>query len=128
MRKRSVTCAAPSRFIARRPESIRTSQLRTCFIWRRRWRNRVIWKAPRPNMKKRLLALKERQIGGDREQTAVTQAHLAAIYMRAGTNLRGTRIVDSRRSAFCERKKGDERLEFALETMACDRRTTTIGQ
>jgi tetratricopeptide (TPR) repeat protein len=32
----------------------------------------------------RVLAVKERQIGGDLMQTAETQAHLAAIYMRAG--------------------------------------------
>jgi tetratricopeptide (TPR) repeat protein len=66
----------------------------------------------------RVLALKERQIGGDREQTAETQAHLAAIYMRSGrTSAARELLVHS--IGVLDRKKGDERLEFALETMAC---------
>jgi tetratricopeptide (TPR) repeat protein len=61
------------------------------------------------------LAVAERQIGGDREQTAVTQAHLAAIYMRAGRTSAARELLFH--SIGVLRKK-DERLEFALETMA----------
>jgi tetratricopeptide (TPR) repeat protein len=63
----------------------------------------------------RVLALKERQIGGDREQTAETQAHLAAIYMRAGRTSAARELLIH---AIGVLRKKDERLEFALETMA----------
>ena len=61
------------------------------------------------------LAVADRQIGGDREQTAVTQAHLAAIYMRAGRTSAGRELL---LHAIGVLRKKDERLEFALETMA----------
>jgi tetratricopeptide (TPR) repeat protein len=61
------------------------------------------------------LAAAERQIGGDREQTAVTQAHLAAIYMRAGRTSAARELLIH---AIGVLRKKDERLEFALETMA----------
>jgi len=63
----------------------------------------------------KVLALRERQIGGDREQTAETQAHLAAIYLRAGRTSAARELL--LHSIGVLRKK-DERLEFALETMA----------
>lgn len=63
----------------------------------------------------RVLALKERQIGGDREQTAETQAHLAAIYARAGRTSAARELLIH---AIGVLRKKDERLEFALETMA----------
>lgn len=65
----------------------------------------------------RALAVKERQIGGDLEQTAETQAHLAAIYMRAGRTSAARELL-THAIGVLARKKGDERLEFALETMA----------
>jgi tetratricopeptide (TPR) repeat protein len=61
------------------------------------------------------LAVKERQIGGDREQTAVTQSHLAAIYLRAGRTSAARELLIH---AIGVLRKKDERLEFALETMA----------
>jgi tetratricopeptide (TPR) repeat protein len=61
------------------------------------------------------LAAADRQIGGDREQTAETQAHLAAIYMRAGRTSAGRELL---LHAIGVLRKKDERLEFALETMA----------
>jgi tetratricopeptide (TPR) repeat protein len=61
------------------------------------------------------LAAAERQIGGNREQTAETQAHLAAIYLRAGRTSAARELLIH--SIGVLRKK-DERLEFALETMA----------
>ena len=61
------------------------------------------------------LAAAERQIGGNREQTAVTQAHLAAIYMRAGRTSHARELLIH---AIGVLRKKDERLEFALETMA----------
>ena len=61
------------------------------------------------------LAVAERQVGGNREQTAETQAHLAAIYMRAGRTSAARELLIH--SIGVLRKK-DERLEFALETMA----------
>ncbi|MGA3190180.1 MAG: tetratricopeptide repeat protein [Bryobacteraceae bacterium] len=65
----------------------------------------------------RVLAVRERQIGADREQTAETQAHLAAIYLRADrTSAARELLIHS--IGVLGRKKGDERLEFALETMA----------
>jgi tetratricopeptide (TPR) repeat protein len=63
----------------------------------------------------RALAVADRQIGGDREQTAVTQAHLAAIYMRSGRTSAGRELL---LHAIGVLRKKDERLEFALETMA----------
>ena len=60
------------------------------------------------------LAAAERQIGGDREQTAVTQAHLAAIYMRAGRTSAARELLIHAIGVL----RKDERLEFALETMA----------
>jgi tetratricopeptide (TPR) repeat protein len=65
----------------------------------------------------RVLAVKERQIGGDLVQTAETQAHLAAIYMRAGRTSAARELL-THSIGVLDRKKGDERLEFALETMA----------
>jgi tetratricopeptide (TPR) repeat protein len=62
------------------------------------------------------LAVAERQIGGDREQTAETQAHLAAIYMRAGRTSAARELLIH---AIGVLRKKDERLEYALETMAC---------
>ena len=64
------------------------------------------------------LAVAERQIGGDREQTAETQAHLAAIYMRAGRTSAARELLIH---AIGVLRKKDERLEFALETMAVRR-------
>lgn len=61
------------------------------------------------------LAVAERQIGGNREQTAETQAHLAAIYMRAGRTSAARELLIH---AIGVLRKKDERLEFALETMA----------
>jgi len=61
------------------------------------------------------LAAAERQIGGNREQTAETQAHLAAIYMRAGRTSAARELLIH---AIGVLRKKDERLEFALETMA----------
>jgi tetratricopeptide (TPR) repeat protein len=61
------------------------------------------------------LAVAERQVGGNREQTAETQAHLAAIYLRAGRTSAARELL--LHSIGVLRKK-DERLEFALETMA----------
>jgi tetratricopeptide (TPR) repeat protein len=61
------------------------------------------------------LAVAERQVGGDRERTAETQAHLAAIYMRAGRTSAARELLIH--SIGVLRKK-DERLEFAMETMA----------
>jgi hypothetical protein len=57
----------------------------------------------------------ERQVGGDRERTAETQAHLAAIYVRAGRTSAARELLIT--SIGVLRKK-DERLEFAMETMA----------
>jgi tetratricopeptide (TPR) repeat protein len=65
----------------------------------------------------RVLAVKERQIGGNLVQTAETQAHLAAIYMRAGRTSAARELL-THSIGVLDRKKGDERLEFALETMA----------
>lgn len=65
----------------------------------------------------RVLAVKERQIGGDLVQTAETQAHLAAIYMRSGRTSAARELL-THSIGVLDRKKGDERLEFALETMA----------
>ena len=65
----------------------------------------------------KVLALKERQIGGDREQTAEMQAHLAAIYLRTGKSSAARELL-THAIGVLERKKGDPRLEFALETMA----------
>jgi tetratricopeptide (TPR) repeat protein len=64
----------------------------------------------------KVLAIKDRQIGGDREQTAETQAHLAAIYMRAGRTSAARELL---LHAIGVLRKNDERLEFALQTMAC---------
>jgi tetratricopeptide (TPR) repeat protein len=61
------------------------------------------------------LAVAERQVGGNREQTAETQAHLAAIYMRAGRTSAARELLIH---AIGVLRKKDERLEFALETMA----------
>jgi tetratricopeptide (TPR) repeat protein len=61
------------------------------------------------------LAAAERQIGGNREQTAETQAHLAAIYMRAGRTSAARELLIH---AIGVLRKKDERLEFARETMA----------
>ncbi len=61
------------------------------------------------------LAVAERQVGGNREQTAVTQAHLAAIYMRAGRTSAARELLIHSIGVL---RKNDERLEFALETMA----------
>lgn len=65
----------------------------------------------------KILALKERQIGGDREQTAETQAHLAALYLRIGRTSAARELL-THAIGTLERKKGDPRLEFALEAMA----------
>jgi len=61
------------------------------------------------------LAVADRQIGGDREQLAETQAHLAAIYLRAGRTSAARELLIH---AIGVLRKNDERLEFALETMA----------
>jgi tetratricopeptide (TPR) repeat protein len=61
------------------------------------------------------LAVADRQIGGDREQLAETQAHLAAIYMRAGRTSAARELLIH---AIGVLRKKDQRLEFALETMA----------
>ncbi len=65
----------------------------------------------------KVLALKDRQIGGDREQTAETQARLAAIYLQVGKSSAARELLINAIGVL-ERKKGDQRLEFALETMA----------
>jgi tetratricopeptide (TPR) repeat protein len=63
----------------------------------------------------RVLAIRERQIGADREQTAEIQAHLAAIFMHAGRTSAARELLIH---AIGVLRKKDERLEFALETMA----------
>ena len=65
----------------------------------------------------KVLSVKERQIGGDLEQTAETQAHLAAIYMRAGRTSAARELL-THSIGVLDRKRGDQRLEFAFETMA----------
>jgi hypothetical protein len=65
----------------------------------------------------KVLALRERQIGADREQTAVVQSHLAEIYMQAGRTS-GARELLIHAIGVLDRNRGDERLEFAAETMA----------
>jgi tetratricopeptide (TPR) repeat protein len=65
----------------------------------------------------KVLALRERQIGADREQTAVVQSHLAEIYLQAGRTS-GARELLIHAIGVLDRNRGDERLEFAAETMA----------
>jgi tetratricopeptide (TPR) repeat protein len=65
----------------------------------------------------RVLAVKERQIGGNLVQTAETQAHLAAIYIRVGRTSAARELL-THAIGVLDRKKSDQRLEFALETMA----------
>jgi tetratricopeptide (TPR) repeat protein len=65
----------------------------------------------------KVLALRERQIGADRTQTAETQARLASIYVKAGRTSAARELLIHAIGTL-DRKGGDERLEFALETMA----------
>jgi tetratricopeptide (TPR) repeat protein len=66
---------------------------------------------------KHVLALKERQIGGNREETAEVQARLAGLYVRGGFPAPARELL-THAIGILERKGGD-RLLLALETMAC---------
>jgi tetratricopeptide (TPR) repeat protein len=66
---------------------------------------------------KQVLALRERQIGANREETAEVQARLAGLYVRGGFPAPARELL-THAIGILERK-GGERLLLALEAMAC---------
>ncbi|MGD1091236.1 MAG: tetratricopeptide repeat protein [Bryobacteraceae bacterium] len=66
---------------------------------------------------KNVLAMKERQIGGNREETAEVQARLAALYVRGGHPAPARELLTHAIGVL--ERKGGPRLVHALETMAC---------
>jgi tetratricopeptide (TPR) repeat protein len=64
----------------------------------------------------RLLALKERQVGGDREKTAETQLRLALLHMDSGNSSRARDLL-AQSTGVLERH-GGPRFILALDTMA----------
>jgi tetratricopeptide (TPR) repeat protein len=66
---------------------------------------------------KNVLAMKERQIGGNREETAEVQARLAALYVRGGHPAPARELLTHAIGVL--ERRGGPRLLQALETMAC---------
>jgi tetratricopeptide (TPR) repeat protein len=65
----------------------------------------------------RLLAMKDRQVGGDRRETAEAQVRLAVLYLHAERPAQAYELL-MQAIGYLERKKG-EQLLLAMETMAC---------
>jgi len=65
----------------------------------------------------RLLAMKDRQVGGNREEAADAQVRLAVLYMNASRPAPAYELL-MQAIPFLERQ-GGERLLLAMETMAC---------
>jgi tetratricopeptide (TPR) repeat protein len=65
----------------------------------------------------RVLALKERQVGGNREETAELQARLAGLYVRGGLPAPARELLTHAIGVL--ERKGGPRLVLALETLAC---------
>jgi tetratricopeptide (TPR) repeat protein len=65
----------------------------------------------------RVLSWKQREVGGDRGQTAEIQARLAAIYVQTGKSSQARELL-THAIGILEDEKKDDRLVFALETMA----------
>ena len=97
------------------PGRIRTNPRRHCIIWRRRLKSRAIYDGAAGEYE-RVLRLKERQVGGNRQEAADAQVRLAGLYVKSG-RMGAARELLTQAIGALERKGGPQ-LAQAFEIFA----------